>query len=76
MIDVTGFLDLMDDKKGQNVRVQFGKIPSTYTSGRPTVILDGMTVPTVKKYPYLASYTPAANHRVMVVQGVIMGRII
>lgn len=76
MIDASEFLDLMENGEGQNVRIQFGKIPSTYTTGRPTIMLDGMTVPTVKKYPYLSSYTPEANHRVMVVQGVIMGRII
>lgn len=75
MIDVNDFLDLMDDKTPQ-VRVQFGKIPSTYTTGRPTVILDGATVPTVKTYPYIGTYKPVANHRIMIIQGVIMGNIV
>lgn len=75
MIDVNDFLDLTENKT-PTVTIKFGKIPANYTSGRPTVLLDGMTSPTVKKYPYLASYTPAANHRVMIVQGVIMGRIV
>lgn len=75
MIDVNTFLDLTENPDKKEVRVRFGTIPSNYTSGRPTVILDGNTGATVKKYPYLSSYTPAANHRVMIVQGVIMGRI-
>ncbi|MGE7864523.1 hypothetical protein ACQKOA_26425 [Bacillus mobilis] len=74
MMDVNEFLDLTDNKTPQ-VSVKFGKIPANYASGRPTVILDGMTAATVKKYPYLSTYTPVANHRVMIVQGVIIGDI-
>lgn len=74
MIDANDFLDLMDDKTPQ-VSVKFGKIPSNYTSGRPTVVLDGMTIPTIKRYPYIGSYVPKANARVMIVQGVIIGDI-
>ena len=74
MITVDDFLTLTEDNK-KEVSVKFGKIPSTYTSGRPTVILDGMTVATVKRYPYIGSFTPRANARVMIVQGVIIGDI-
>lgn len=75
MMDVTEFLDLTEDKKPE-VRVRYGKIPANYTSGRPTVLLDGATTPTVRKYPYLGSYTPAANDRVMILNGVILGKIV
>lgn len=56
--------------------VQFAKVSDDYTSGRPTLVFDGETVATVKAYPYLASYTPLAGDRVMVVSGVIIGKII
>lgn len=75
MIDVNDFLNLTEDKK-QEIRVRYGKIPADYTSGRPTVLLDGATVPTVRKYPYLGSYTPAKNDRVMILNGVILGKIV
>lgn len=75
MIDVNDFLDLTEEKSPL-VSVKFGKIPSNYTTGRPTVILDGMTIPTVKRYPYIGTYVPKANHRIMIVQGVIMGNIV
>lgn len=77
MITVDDFLNLTskDDDKKKEISVKFGQIPSSYTSGRPTVILDGMTVATVKRYPYIGSYVPKANARVMIVQGVIIGDI-
>ncbi|AUR81260.1 hypothetical protein HWB81_gp39 [Bacillus phage Wes44] len=74
MMDVNEFLDLTEDKS-PIVSVKFGKIPANYTTGRPTVILDGMTIPTIKRYPYIGSYVPKANARVMIVQGVIIGDI-
>lgn len=76
MIDVDTFLNLTEPDNKNQVVVKFGTIVSNYTTGRPRVIIDGNTAATVKTYPYLASYTPAANHRVVIVQGVVMGRII
>ncbi|PEB52503.1 hypothetical protein COO03_12025 [Bacillus sp. AFS098217] len=75
MIDVNSFLDMMDNKS-PTVSIRFGKIPQDYNGGRPTVIIDGSTAPTVKAYPYIGSYKPVAGHRVMIVQGVIMGNIV
>lgn len=74
MISVDDFLELTEEKSPL-VSIKFGNIPSTYTTGRPTVVLDGMTIPTVKRYPYIGSYVPKANARVMIVQGVIIGDI-
>lgn len=56
--------------------VRFAKVADTYTSGRPTLVFDGESIATVKAYPYLASYTPLAGDRVMVVSGVVIGKII
>ncbi|MCL6454377.1 MAG: hypothetical protein K6T78_12265 [Alicyclobacillus sp.] len=55
-------------------------IPSSYSgSGRPTLQFDGETSPTVRTYPYLSSYTPAAGDRVLVALvnhgGCILGKI-
>ncbi|MBM6648999.1 hypothetical protein [Bacillus sp. RIT 809] len=74
MITVDDFLELTEDKK-PTISIKFGKIPSNYTSGRPTVILDGMASPTIKQYPYIGTYSPKANARVMIAQGVIIGDI-
>jgi hypothetical protein len=56
-----------------------GKI-STYTSGQgATVIIDGETSATTKKYPVLGSYTPASSDRVLIAEVgdsyVIIGKI-
>jgi len=55
-------------------------IDPAYTSGRPKLVFDGDTVATQKTYPYLSSYTPSANHRVLVADiagtHVVLGRIL
>ena len=56
--------------------VQFAKVDSAYTSGRPFLIFDGESTVSGKAYPYLSSYTPAPNERVMLVKGVIVGKIV
>lgn len=56
--------------------VKFAKIDSGYVSGRPQLIFDGETIKTLKQYPYIATYTPVSDDRVMVVHGVVMGAIL
>jgi hypothetical protein len=58
--------------------VKLAKVASAYTSGRPSVIYDSdiLIGELSKPLPYLASYTPKANDRVMVVKGVIVGKIV
>lgn len=55
-------------------------IDPAYTSGRPRVIPDGESAPSGKRYPYLASYTPAPGDRVLMIpvgtSYVIVGRVI
>lgn len=50
-------------------------IDPAYTSGRPKLIKDGETTVQGKPYPYLSSYTPAANDRVFIIDGIIQGKI-
>lgn len=56
--------------------VQFAMVDPNYTSGRPRLIFDGESEVSGKAYPYLSSYTPQPNDRVMVVKGVVIGKIV
>lgn len=58
--------------------VKFAKVDPNYTAGRPSVIYDVDTVSGIlsKPLPYLASYTPAAGDRVLIMGGVIIGKIV
>lgn len=68
---------LQNFANGQKEKIiKFAKIDPNYSSGRPQLIFDGEDVVSGKQYPYLGSYTPAANERVMLVKGVIIGKII
>lgn len=58
------------------LRCRFGKIDPAYTTGSPKVQFDGETTVSVKTYKRLASYTPVANDRVMIFEGVILGKIV
>lgn len=57
-----------------------GTVDSLFPDGSAKIKFDGETTTSQKKYKRLASYTPAAGHRVMlaVVSGtyVILGRVI
>lgn len=69
------FIDMFKNRKMEKM-VKFAKIDSIYASGRPKLIFDGESVATIKTYPYLSSYTPAANDRVMLISNVIVGKIL
>ncbi|WP_153124691.1 hypothetical protein [Peribacillus tepidiphilus] len=75
MIDHEFFLSNFLNKKREKI-IQFARVGPNYSGGRPRLIFDGETVVSGKAYPYLASYTPAANDRVMLVKGVIIGKIV
>ncbi|HWQ29863.1 MAG TPA: hypothetical protein VN549_02645 [Negativicutes bacterium] len=59
---------------------RLGTIDPFYTSGRPRIVFDGETAASQKRYPYLSSYTPVANDRVLLerVKGsyIVMGKVI
>lgn len=79
MISSEDFLKIMKPSAKDNSFV-LGRIDATYSSGRPKIIFDGESEESQKKYPYLSSYTPAADDRVLLakVNGsfVILGKII
>lgn len=75
MIDHEFFISAFKNPK-QEKTIQFARVDPNYTSGRPRLIFDGETEVSGKAYPYLASYTPAANDRVMLVKGVIVGKVV
>jgi hypothetical protein len=75
MIDHDFFISAFMNPKQEKI-IQFARVDPNYTSGRPRLIFDGETEVSGKAYPYLASYTPAADDRVMLVKGVIVGKIV
>jgi hypothetical protein len=83
--ELDGFKKMIQDLAKQEAPFSLGKIDSTYSSSttpkaRPKVVFDGDTVASSKAYPYLSSYTPTANDRVLLVNvggsHVIIGKII
>lgn len=59
---------------------RLGRVDPDYTGGRPSVIFSGETIKSGKKYPYLSSYVPKANEKILLAKVgssyVILGRII
>lgn len=75
------FVALISSLNTKEKPFTLGKIDPTYNgSGRPRVIFDGSTVVSSKTYPYLSSYTPQANDRVILANvggtHVILGKIV
>lgn len=75
-MNVFEFVSAFKNPEVQN-DIKFGKVDPNYTSGRPSVIydIDIMSGTLSKPLPHLGSYSPAANDRVMIVKGVIIGNI-
>lgn len=57
-----------------------GTIPANYLSGRPAIQFDGESSASIRTYPYLSSYAPAANDRVLLGRAghtwVVLGKVI
>lgn len=81
MINSKELVDMFSNDK-KSVKVQYGRIDPGYISGKPKIVFDtsidtnGNGVASAKEYPYLESYTPTASDRVMILNGVIIGRIV
>lgn len=77
MITPEQFSDIFKKEPKENI-VQFAKVDPNYTGGRPLVVydVDIATGKLSKPLPYLSSYEPLSGDRVMVVKGVIIGKII
>lgn len=75
------FVALISSLNTKEKPFTLGKIDPAYSgSGRPRVIFDGSTTVSSKTYPYLSSYTPQANDRVILANvgktHVILGKIV
>lgn len=72
------FVGTFGKEKNKENTLQLAKVDPNYSGGRPSVIYDSdiVTGTLSKPLPYLSSYEPAANDRVMIVKGVIVGKII
>jgi len=72
------FIKLLPSNQ-QGVAFLIGTIPADYTAGRPTITFDGESAASVRTYPYLSSYTPTAEDRVLIAvvghSGVVLGKI-
>ncbi len=60
---------------------RLGTIDPAYASGRPKIVFDGEVAASGKRYAYLASYTPVAGHRVLLIpvgttSYVVLGRVL
>lgn len=73
MITPEEFVDLFGKAKDSK-NVRFGTI--TDATGKPRLRLDGEATASVKRYPRLASYTPVIGDRVMILNGVVIGKIV
>ncbi|WP_262499790.1 hypothetical protein [Planococcus sp. ANT_H30] len=68
--------DVFNQKKTNAVEVKLATIAPGYVSGRPQLIFSGETIATLKTYPHMAHYTPSSNDRVMLIKGVVIGKIV
>lgn len=80
MITPDQFLHIVRSEDSGDQVCALGTIPGTYTGGRPTIVFDGEATASTKTYPYLSSYTPAANDRVLLLRvghtWTILGKVI
>jgi hypothetical protein len=56
--------------------IQLAWVDSNYTNGRPRLIFDVESTISGKAHPYLSSSTPQPNDRLMVIKGVVVGKIV
>lgn len=79
-MDAAEFLEIMRAGQEPPPAFRLGTIPAGYVSGRPPIRFDGESAATARTWPYLASYTPAANDRVLVAvvgrAGVVLGKVV
>lgn len=75
-LSANDFLDVLEEDKRIDRTIRFGKVDPAYTAGRPKIIFDGTTTVSVKQFPYLGSYIPSANDRVMIIKNVVIDKIL
>lgn len=74
------FVALISTLNKNTAQLSLGKIDPAYATGRPKIVFDGDTSASGKAYPYLSSYTPSANDRVLIANvggsHVVLGKIL
>lgn len=73
MISAEGIVKLFGKIKPIKI-IRFGTV--TVAGGKPRIRLDGETTASIKRYPYLGSYTPTVNDRVVIIHGIVFGKIV
>ena len=72
------FLSLFSRNSKQSA-FKLGTIPQDYTTGNPAIIFDGEGGASMRTYPHLSSYTPAAGDRVILALvghgGIVLGKL-
>lgn len=82
MMDTTRFIETIRRivREEREQKFALGTIPSDYSSGLPNVRFDEETQASVRERPYLDSYTPAANDRVLLARvgrgWVVLGKVV
>lgn len=78
-MDADRFLDVVSPRKRGERWTRLGKIDPAYSTGLPKVMWDGEANLSTRSYPHLASYSPAADDRVLAVRSgrtwVIVGKV-
>jgi hypothetical protein len=78
--ELEAFKKMIQELSTPQKSYSLGKIASNHTSGKPQIVFDGETVASIKRYPYLSSYTPVANDRVLLANvggsHVVLGKIV
>jgi microcystin-dependent protein len=64
---ITGHVQAQGAGQAANRPPRLATVDALYSSGSPRVTFDGETTLSVKEYPYVKSYTPAAGDRVALV---------
>jgi hypothetical protein len=75
MMDSEEFVSMFGTEEKEKL-VRYAKVDHYYESGLPRLVFDGEEEVSIKSYPYLSSYTPYPNDRVMLVKNVIIGKVI
>lgn len=79
MITPEKFLGIVKDDR-TSATFRMGTIDPAYSAGRPRIVFDGESAASTKQYPYVSSYTPAKNDKVLLanVAGtyVVLGKIV
>jgi hypothetical protein len=67
IIQTQSFIELIESMIEKKVEVPFslGRIDPRYSGGNPKIVFDGETKASQKRYPYLSSYQPVGNDRVL-----------